>query len=292
MSITFIINPKAGRGRAVKLWKRISAKAMFDYPDATIVLTEYPGHAKDIASEAVRTGSDLVISVGGDGTVHEILNGIAGKGCALGIIPSGSGNDLARTLGIDLDVETAYAMIRSGVKGTIDIGLAGSRYFINIGGVGFDAEVVADMNMNMKFLRGTMAYVASVLKKLVNYRPVRLRIDIDGKIIEKTVYICAVANGRFYGGGMMLAPRANIRDGLFDICIIEDLNKWEFLKTFPKVFSGTHVSHPKVSMHKGKHIVIEGPENLFIHADGEVFGNLPADFRIIPNGIDIIGLKG
>ncbi len=288
MRTLFIVNPKAGRGLAEKIWTEMDKTREIDFPDSTYIKTEYPGHAKVIAENIDFEHTDAVISVGGDGTIHEIVNGIALQDIALGIIPAGSGNDLARTLKIPVDHHEAVRLILKQETRMIDMGLAGSRYFINIGGVGFDAEVVADMNTHMKFLKGTTAYVASVLKKLFTFVPIKLKIRIDETVLDKKVYICAVANGKYYGGGMMLAPNAVIDDGMFDICILEDLNKFEFLYTFPTVFKGNHIKHPKVKIYHGKTVKIEGPGNLSIHADGEIFGKLPADFRILPKSLKVI----
>ena len=290
MRFVFIVNPVADRGKAQQVWASLQEESKRLHENAKVIFTEYPGHAQDIASSILEADCDAVISVGGDGTIHEIVNGIAGRDIAIGIIPAGSGNDLARTLGISRDHGQALRNLSIKKSKWIDIGIVGDRYFINIGGVGFDAEVVADMNNNMRFLRGTAAYVASVIKKLFTFVPIELKISIDGEEMSKQVYICAVANGKYYGGGMMLAPPAEVDDGKFDICILEDLSKFDFLRTFPGVFKGKHINHPKVKFYRGKEVVIEGPSHLSIHADGEIFGNLPAHFKILPESIRIVGI--
>ncbi len=291
MRVVFIVNPTADRGKAKGVWKTLLGCKSELFSNYEVIHTEYQGHARVIASEISEETCDVIVSVGGDGTIHEIVNGIVGKDISLGIIPAGSGNDLARTLGISKDPKEALLAITNKSASRIDLGVAGDRYFINIGGAGFDAEVVADMNNNMRFLRGTVAYVASVIKKLLTFVPVELEITIDGRILNKKVYICAVANGKYYGGGMMLAPDALINDGYFDICVLEDLSKLDFLVTFPSVFKGKHIDHPKVKIYKGKEVLIKGPEHLSIHADGEIFGRLPARFFILPNALRIMGTQ-
>jgi diacylglycerol kinase (ATP) len=184
MRVVFIVNPVADRGKAKHIWESLQEQRQRQYEHSCEVFTEYPGHAQEIASRVSKEDCDIIVSVGGDGTIHEIVNGIIGKNISLGIIPAGSGNDLARTLGIAKEHREALQNINKGKDAWVDIGLAGERYFINIGGVGFDAEVVADMNNNMRFLRGTAAYVASVVKKLITFVPVHLEITIDGKSMQ------------------------------------------------------------------------------------------------------------
>jgi diacylglycerol kinase (ATP) len=291
MKTAFIVNPVAGRGKARRVWEVVNRLREQRFPHSVFIETKYAGHAREIAETITDDQFSAVVSVGGDGTIHEILNGIMYKKIALGIIPAGSGNDLARTLEISHDFEVAFHSLSNHKSKVIDVGMVGNRYFINIGGVGFDGEVAAEVNGNMKYLRGTAAYIASVLKTLITFQPIDLRIRIDGAEIKGKFYICAVANGKYYGGGMMLAPEANIEDGQFNVCVLEDPGKFDFIKTFPKVFKGLHVSHPKFKFYQGKEILIEGIKGLDVHADGEVFKLNSAQFTILPKSLEILGIS-
>jgi diacylglycerol kinase (ATP) len=281
----FIVNPIAGRKKSLEIWNNIKPhiKSPFDY-----VLTKGPGDATKIAADAKNQGYTRVVAVGGDGTVCEVVNGIIGTDIELGIIPAGTGNDFVKTLKIpQLPIE-ALAVIENGYIGTVDVGKHENGYFINVAGVGFDAEVVNTTNVDLKFLTGSFAYITSVVWNLIRYCPREARIEIDGEVYRRKLWLVAVANGQYFGGGMKISPDAVVDDGLFDICMVNDMSRLEILKFLPRVFSGGHKNHRAFEVLRGKQVKIEFSTPTMTQADGEVLGHDSAYFSIIPKALKVI----
>jgi diacylglycerol kinase (ATP) len=170
----------------------------------------------------------------------------------------------------------------------VDVGRTQGRWFLNVAGCGFDAVVARRVNQGFRFLHGTAAYVAAVLHSLATFRPATLRLTLDGDIREERAMLCSVANARCYGGGMWIAPDARLDDGLFDLCLLREVGMVEFLRAFPRVFRGTHTTHPKVTMLRARHIVIESEPPLPVLIDGEVVGTTPAEFILAPHAISVM----
>jgi diacylglycerol kinase (ATP) len=206
----------------------------------------------------------------------------------LGLIPLGTGNDFARHIGLGTDLALAVRTLVSGTPKPVDLGRAGERWFINVAGCGFDAVVAERVNRGFRSLHGTAAYVAAVCQSLLTFRPAAMRLILDGEIRQTRAMLCTVANSSSYGGGMRVAPDAQIDDGLFDLCLVGDTGRWEFLRTFPRVFKGTHITHPKVTMLRARHICIESDPPLPILIDGEVIGSTPVEFTLVPRAIEIL----
>ena len=297
--IVVILNPVAGRGAGGALAKRIREGLRVAFPRAEFVETTVggaavatgefaPGSGAWHAAKAVAFGAKMVVAAGGDGTVGEVANGLVGTSATLGIIPVGTGNDLARHLGIPTDLKTAVEVLASGTSRAIDVGKSPRGYFLNVAGCGFDAEVAAAINHRMKWLKGTTAYVAAVIATLSQYRPQQIRLVVDGEVHEETVMLCAIANAQFYGGGMKIAPLADVTDGQLDVVLVGDVSRAEFLKTFPIVFSGDHLKHPKVKHYRGSVVQVSSSRPMPMLADGEEIGNTPGEFRVIPNGLKVM----
>jgi diacylglycerol kinase (ATP) len=281
----FIVNPIAGRNKSLEIWNSIKPhiKHSFNY-----ALTIAPGDAMSIAANAKNQGFTRVVAVGGDGTVCEVANGIVGTDIELGIIPAGTGNDFVKTLKIpQLPIE-ALAVIENGHIDTVDIGKHEKGYFINVAGVGFDAEVVNTTNVDLKFLTGSFAYITSVIWNLIRYSSREASIEIDGKVFQRKLWLVAIANGQYFGGGMRISPDAKVDDGLFDICMVNDMSRLEILKFLPRVFSGGHKNHRAFEVLRGKHIKIEFNTPTMTQADGEVLGYNSTNFSIIPKALKVI----
>jgi len=287
-----ILNPAAGRGRAARAWRTVrpalrDAGLSFDE-----VVEERPQLAIGLAEAAARRGYDVIAAVGGDGTIHEVVNGIMAAGGdrppALAIIPGGTGNDFARGVGIPKDPLTAGRLLLNGSRRRVDIGRVNERYFAGISGVGFDAEVAARVNGWPKWIGGTPVYVAAILNMLATYRCVPARISVDGRAEEMRMFLLAAANTPWYGGGMYMAPHARPDDGYLEIITARDLGKIETLGLLPKVFSGAHLRHRKVAHQRAKEVRVESEIPLAIHADGETVGRVPAVFRVVPLAIEVI----
>lgn len=248
-----------------------------------------PGSGANLAREAALAGADLVVAAGGDGTIGEVANGLVGTSATLGVLPLGTGNDFARTIGIGTDLNLAARTLGQGQAQTIDLGkLDRGGYFINVAGCGFDAEVATRVNHGFRYLRGTTAYVAAVLQTLRSFRPTRVTIEHDGEVCEELVMLCAIANARTYGGGMRIAPHAELDDGLFDVVLVGDVSRSEFLRAFPRVFKGTHLSHPKVQHFRCSSIRVSSNKGLAVLADGEEVGSTPASFQVVPNAVKVM----
>lgn len=295
-----IVNPAAGAGRTAREWPRIKnffkgRGLRFEHD-----ITEAPGHAIELAKDATKNGYETIISIGGDGTINEIANGLykagANKDIALGIVCTGTGSDYARTVGISRRYEDACLRIFQPEKLTVDIGVVeyaanGSnmeRVFVNFAGTGFDAEIVSRTTRNFKALGSTVSYLLGVFSTLVSYRNREVTITIDGEETEGTVCSVMASNGRYGGGGMFTAPGADLTDGLLDLLIIGDIGKADLLRSLPRIYKGTHLTHPKVTVRKAREIEIKSEHPLNLQADGELLGELPARFRVLPAALNII----
>ena len=294
-----IVNPFAGGGATRRKWPHISellrdSGLSFDHE-----FTEGPGHGIELAREAAAQGYELVIAIGGDGTVNEVVNGLVddtGKGRAtLGIIGMGTGGDAIRTLGIPHDYEKACRLFSNFRKVTIDLGaveyMSGSqrerRIFLNTAGLGFDAAVVErHRELHLK-RKGTIPYVRSLVLALVGHSNKRVTLKVDRAVEEQQVFTIVVNNGRYFGGGMKVAPDADLSDGLLDVIIIGDMSRPEFLWNFPRVYRGTHITHPKVSTYQAKSIEVESEDGLLLQADGELLGQAPARLWVVPAALSV-----
>lgn len=298
-SAKVIINPFARGGRTGKRWPQISellkdAGLSFDHD-----FTEGVGHGIELAREAVAKGYELVIAVGGDGTVNEVVNGLVdegGKGRAtLGIISMGVGSDAVRSLGIPRDYAEACRLFSNFKRVTIDLGaveyMRGNervrRLFVNTAGLGFDAAVIEGTKRRLKIIRGTVPYVVGLMTTLVTYRNKEAALSIDGVRQDERIFFVVVNNGRYFGGGMKIAPDADPCDGLLDVVIAGDAGKIEVLWFLPRVYRGTHVTHPKVRMYQAKSIEVNSSQRLLLQADGELLGEAPASFSVLPAALTV-----
>ncbi len=229
----------------------------------------------------------MLVAVGGDGTVNEVVRGIiesGGKGTVkLGIIPAGTGNDLVRTLNIPIITKEAVQVLINGHVKCLDLGKINGDYFVNIVGIGFDGAVANEVNRDVRWLKGKYAYMYAILKMLITYKSPMMKITIDDQILEGRYFLVAVGNAKYYGGGIKILPDADPVDGLFDICVVEDIPKREVLKVLPKMSQGRHVDYPPVKIYRGKKIKVDSTERVLIQADGELKGTLPMEFEVEAN---------
>jgi len=284
MQIALIVNRSAGHGRCGQKYTFVAEYFKTAGLTFTPLFTDGPGHATALAKQAVQEGYEAVVSMGGDGTLNEVINGLACSSAILGFIPAGSGNDFVRTLGLKPhDILTACKVIVKGRVEEIDIGQIGERRFINIAGAGLDAEVGLMANVwGKKYFRCYTAYVASILRQLITFQPQEINIELDHTTVTTKAWFVAIANAQFFGGGLMIAPQAKLNDGLFDVCIVKDLTKLALIKMIPKVFKGEHIHHPAVEMHRSRRVFLSSSTKMATQADGEVLGTLPREFRIAP----------
>jgi len=294
-----IVNPVAGAGSTAKKWPHImellkSIGLHFEHD-----LTEAPGHATELARAAAKKGYELVVSVGGDGTINEVVNGLYDEGntadIMLGIISTGTGSDYIRTIGVPRTYQEACQCLTSPRKLVVDIGVieymsAGQvvkRLFVNFAGIGFDAEVVRATTQKFKALGSTASYLAGLVTTLLLYKNKKVSFIVDGEAVEKRVCTVLMNNGKYGGGGMFTAPDASLADGLLDVLIIGDLTKPDLLRSLPRIYKGTHLTHPKVTIKKAREIEIRSTEPVSLQADGELLGGLPARFYVLPVALNI-----
>jgi len=285
-----ILNPYAGRGRGAKLRPRLleflrSRGWLFDFYE-----TRGPGHASELAGVAARK-ADILVIVGGDGTVNEVVNGLIKEKVPrpLGLIPIGSGNDFSRMFGIPRKPKEAVEVIEEGKARPIDVGWANGRYFPNGLGIGFDAWVTHESN-KVQNLRGMAIYLYAVFKCALSYKAPHMTIRWSNQCLEGRIFFVTVGNGVSLGGGFLLTPRALNDDGLFDICVVESLKKHEIFLHLPKALKGTHDRIPQTHMFRTDHIVIESRDGLAAHVDGEILTmDTPRiEARIVPQALEVI----
>jgi len=295
-----IVNPVAGASRTRRRWPRISRLLKhiglsFDYE-----YTEGAGHAIELAEAAVSDGYRYVVAVGGDGTVNEVANGILhstnSSDMALGVISTGTGSDFVRSMGIPRHYVNACSSLVNLRRSVIDVGIVeyqrkgqpAKRFFVNVAGVGFDAAVVENVERLPKYFGGTIPYLAGLVRTLIGYRNKSVTLHMKDRVESSRILSVVVANGCYVGGGMFIAPEASLNDKLLDIVIVGDVGKFELLRAMPMVYKGTHGKHPKVRMDKAASITIESPERVLVYADGELLGEGPASFRLMPAALNVV----
>lgn len=264
--IKFIVNPIAGFRRDKQFIIARLQKIGGDF-DMVIEKTSCRGEGRTLAAAAAREGFDTVVAIGGDGTVNEAASALAGTATALGIIPRGSGNGLARSLGIPMNPEHAIRIACSGQRRRIDVGLAAHRHFVVVTGVGFDATV--GKLFDETYWRGPLPYFYLGMKKLLTYQPRQVQLSFEKQTLKLKPFLIAVANTCQYGNGAMIAPHARCDDGQLDICIVDDANKFSILRHLPKLFNGTIERVPHIRYYRSSEIVMEGEGPLLFHVDGE-----------------------
>lgn len=279
----FIFNPVAGRGRSVKVFDEVLS--YFDRAGAPYEVwkTTYAGEATELAKKAASMKYENIISVGGDGTLLEVVTGLMGYECNLGIIPSGTGNDFVRSIGVGPDPIGAAKAILEGNTRYVDIGSTiENKYFVNVAGAGFDTEVIHYTERFKKRFSGQAAYILGILRSLFAYKCKRMRITMDGVTVEKNVFLIAIANGYTYAGGMKVAPNASAFDGLFDVTLFEYIANIKipfYLSTF---INGNHKPIKQISSHRCKEITIDILDGKNpINMDGEIIGETPMTFKVV-----------
>jgi len=295
-----IVNPTASGNKVGRRWPKLRDALTQGGLAFEAELTQYRGHATEIARQALQEGFCYFISVGGDGTVNEVVNGLVVDGrvnpqVVLSIIPGGTGSDFIRVLGISRDPTQAVQTALGHSTRRVDIGeirctLDGkpiTRYFVNVAGLGFDSEVSVRVNRMSKRVSGTLPYLTSLALTLFVYQNKDVELTYDGQTMRGRYNSVIVCNGQYFGGGMWIGPKAAADDGVFDIVILKDLNKLEFLANVPRVYKGTHLSHPKVATFQAKEAHVEARQRMYIQAEGELVGEAPATVRILPGALNL-----
>lgn len=309
--LNFIINPVARNGYSIKIWKKIEKVLRREGVSYSAFFTEYLGHAKEMVKEMaedLQGKTAIIVVVGGDGTLHEAINGAVGySNITIADIPAGSGNDFARGFSLPREPLLALETLLKNMDnepflvdvGKVTIGKEHTHCFINNLGAGFDALVAREANRSAlkKFLNrfslGSLVYAYILIKELFTYRSknIRLTIDEEQYEFEKTWFI-TVSNQPYIGGGMKLAPDAIVDDGLLDVTVVHHLSKIKLLLVFVTVFWGGHKNFKELKKFRGRNIFIQSSEKMIVHADGEHIGETPVDVRILPGILPIVKGNG
>ena len=288
MTYHFILNPAAGRGATRKYEQHLLKLCKEHFIDFHLYKTEIPGHAVEIVKN-VATKDSIIVAVGGDGTVHEVVNGIMESDSTLGIIPLGSGNDFIKMLNLPLDLKSAIEVIKNKKIMMVDVGKVNDKFFPNGLGVGFDSVVVMETSKT-KFAKGFFIYLFAVFRAMWHYQNKKITLHLNGKIETRNIFMINVGNGKVLGGGFRLTPDAEIDDGQLDVCLFKPLTKGEILKNLPKAISGKHIHLPQVEMYKTTQLLIEAEDGVPVHADGELLStNLKkVEIQVVPKSLKVI----
>lgn len=307
-----VVNPQSQNGELGRRWPEVSATLRRAIGDFETAMTAGPGHASRLARVAIERGATLVIAVGGDGTIHEVANGFfddsgapAPGQAALGLLPYGTGGDYRKSIRVPKDLGAAARVLAHGARRQVDAGLLeyaeggrggprARRVFVNIASFGIGGLVDRIVNESSKALGGTLSFMIGTARATWRYRNQRVRLVFDGDekhALETTINNVAVANGRYFGGGMHIAPTARIDDGLFDIVTIGDVSTGALMRDFLRVYRGAHLTLPSVSHRRASRVdaapAFRGDEVL-LDVDGEALGALPATFTLLPGALPVV----
>ncbi len=280
---TVIVNPASGDGRTYRRWNTIRDFLLRHFRELKERFTEGPKHATEIAKEELKAGQTHIISVGGDGTLNEVVNGFfenknpINPEAALSVLPSGRGNDFARGLGI-----RKKSLFKRHL--TLDLVDMGKGFFVNVLDLGLGGEVVSRLQRGP---HSGIVYSLRLLREFFRYRPKFYRVEVDGRVVEGEFLTVAVANGPIFGGGMRIAPRARADDGLLDVILIGALSPGEFLLNLPRLYRGTLLNHPKVNLLRGREVRIK-TEDMYGQYDGELFRASTLFLRIKPMALNMV----
>ena len=298
-----ILNPASRSGRAARLWPRIASRVRDAIGPAQVEETRAPRDAERLAAEAAAGGVERILVAGGDGTLSEVANGLLQAGLAdrahLGLLPFGTGGDLARGLGVPPRLEAALEVVVRGRVRRIDAGRLeysdrqgqkDCRYFLNVASFGISGLVDELVNQAPKHLGGTLSFLLGTLQAIVRYRPECVSMRADGELFYRgRIVLVAAANGRTFGGGMQVAPDSMFDDGRLDLVLVEAMNIPQLLRALPRLYAGTHVSHRRVRSASVKCLEADAPAGrVWLDVDGEPLGTLPARFDVVPDAIGVL----
>lgn len=291
----FLVNPASAGGSTGRRWPELAHRATALGLAGDTLFSERPGQLAELARRAVAEGAALVVAVGGDGTVNEVVNGLAGvDGVELAVLPRGTGIDFVRTYGIPARFEDAVRVALGGAVRTIDLGRVSYRawdgteaetWFANIASAGMSGAIAKRTNETSKAIGGKASYLLATLAVFARWRNSEVRVAVDDEIRGGRMHDVIVANGRYFGGGMLICPDARPDDGLLDVLLIGDIGKRDLMATMPRIYRGTHLPHPKAELLRGANVSVDAPEALPIELDGEQPGTTPARFTAVPGAL-------
>jgi YegS/Rv2252/BmrU family lipid kinase len=286
MPLALLVNPSSAGGKTLRLLPRVEQALDGLRVEFRVQRTKGLEHGAEQALRAIEAG-EVPVVMSGDGLVGAVGGAMAGSDTPLGIIPGGRGNDLARVLGIPDEPEAAVDALLAGHSRWIDVGEANGKRFLGIVSVGFDSEANRRANEN-HFLRGNLVYAYAALRTLLGWKPARFTVRVDAERIRLSGYSVSVANNKAYGGGMYIAPNAELDDGEFDIVTVGEVGKLRFVGNLPKVFKGTHIDADEVRVFRAQHLELSASKPFPVYADGEHLTDLPANLRVLPRALRVL----
>ncbi len=284
----FIVNPIAGAGHSKRLFSR--AQDIMDKEGIvyTHVFSKESGHVSELVRTAIEVGHKKIVAVGGDGTVREAAQVIMGRGdVTMGILPFGTGNDLARALKIPFDPNGALNVLFGGCVRPMDMGVANGCAFTNVAGFGFDTEVLVHTEKFKRRFGGMLPYILGVIQALLSLKPIRVHLTAGDREIYAEALLVAVANGTHYGGGMNVSPSSDPFDGKLDVCLIKKVGLIKLLSLLPAFIKGRHINKKPVDYFPARELRVESSVNHSINLDGELGSSTPVTFGIIPGALNI-----
>jgi diacylglycerol kinase (ATP) len=302
-----IMNPASRSGKTGRRWREVEARLREALGDLEVEPTRGPRDAERIAREAARSGVGRILVAGGDGTANEVVSGLLSIDRAhdveLGLLPFGTGGDFLRTLGMPRELDAAIAALRLGKTRRIDAGRLHYRdrdgkervgHFINVTSFGIGGLVDELVNSAPKRLGGKASFFIGALRGIVRYRAEEVEIRVDGELVhDGPLTLAAAANGRYFGGGMQIAPEARPDDGQLDVVVVSGVSKARLLTRFPSIYRGTHLRHPEATQFRGSRIEATAPPGrVWLDVDGEALGTLPAIIEILPGALTLVGVEG
>lgn len=286
MPLTVLVNPHSAGGRTLKLLPRVEHELDALRIPFRVERTRGLEDGVERALQAVEA-CEVPVVFSGDGLIGAVGGAMAGAATPMGIVPGGRGNDLARVLGIPDDPAEAVAVLAAGAERKIDVGEANGKRFLGIVSVGFDSEANRLAN-ETSWLRGNLVYAYAAIRTLFTWKPGRFTVRVDEERYRFTGYSVSVANSRAFGGGMFIAPDAELDDGEFDIVTVGEVGKLRFVGNLPKVFKGTHVEEDEVRVFRAPHLELTASRPFPVYADGEYLTELPATIRILPRALSVL----
>lgn len=292
----FLVNPASANGSTGRRWPELARRAAAAGLDGDTLFSERPGHLAELAREAALGGAGQLVVVGGDGSVNEVANGLAGLGRQpeVAIIPRGTGWDFSRTFRIPRAVDDAVRVALEGDVRTIDLGRASYRawdgshataVFANVASAGMSGAIAKRANETTKALGGKASYLWAIFAVFSGWQASEVEVSVTGERRTGRMFDVVVANGRFFGGGLEICPGAQPDDGLFDVLTIGDVTKRDLVLTMPKMYRGTHLPHPKAELLRGATVTVTSDTPLPIQLDGEQPGTTPVTFEIVPRAL-------
>jgi len=286
MPLAVLVNPSSAGGKALKLLPRVEQALDAARVEFRVQRTKGLEHGVEQALGAVEAG-EVPVVMSGDGLLGAIGGAMAGSETPLGIVPGGRGNDLARVLGIPGEPEAAVDVLLAGHTRRIDVGEANGKRFLGIVSVGFDS-VANELANETKLLRGSLVYAYAAIRTLLRWKAARFTVRVDDERIRLSGYSVSVANSSCFGGGMYVAPNAELDDGEFDVVSVGDVSKLQFVSNLPKVFKGTHVEKDEVRVFRTPHLELSASSPFPVYADGEHLTELPAALRVLPHALSVL----